>query len=187
MNDSFYRNTVALIETIEECLEKRRLLPCLILLYTGIDVMASLERRTGEGTGAAFVRWVDRYMLDAHPLPCASAELYAARCGILHALSADSDLSRQGKARKVFYAWGTAKPEALVQAASILGCDDVVVLQIRDLIDSFRHGLADYVQELSADVQRQDAVAQHAGQWFVNMEPQFVEQFINSSEEARES
>ena len=31
--EAFDQNTYALIEAIEECLEKRRLMPCLVLLY----------------------------------------------------------------------------------------------------------------------------------------------------------
>jgi hypothetical protein len=187
MTDGFYQNTVSLIETIEECLEKHRLLPCLILLYTGIDVMASLERRPEEGTKAAFMRWVDGYLLKVRPLPCTSTEMYAARCGILHTFSADSDLSRRGKARELLYAWGVAQPETLAQAASALGRDNVVVVHIRDLLDAFRHGIADYVQELEADVRRQDTVAQRAGLWFVNMEFNLVQQFIELDEKGRDS
>src|SRR5437016_5607270 len=119
MNDAFYRNTISMIDSIEDCLEKRRFLPCLALLYTGLDVMASLESQPSEGTKAAFVRWVDKYFLKAQPLPCNATELYAARCGILHTFTAESDLSRQGKARMLIYAWGNAAVEDLAQTAAL--------------------------------------------------------------------
>jgi hypothetical protein len=41
---AFEENLIALLESIEDCLTKRRILPCLMLLYSGIDVVASLER-----------------------------------------------------------------------------------------------------------------------------------------------
>ena len=60
---------------------------------------SSLDRKEGEGTKAAFLRWCDSYLLASKALPCNSLELYGARCGVLHAGSPDSDLSRLGKAR----------------------------------------------------------------------------------------
>jgi hypothetical protein len=183
MPDGLYQNIISLIESIEECLEKRRFLPCLTLLYTGIDVIASLERRPEEKPKTAFIRWVDGYLLRARALPCTSTELYAARCGILHTFSADSDLSRRGKARKVFYAWGTAPVGDLAQAASILDRNDIVAVHIRDLIDGFRDGVAGYFQEIGADTRRQDAVAQHAGLWFVKMQPEPLRQLIKAHRE----
>jgi Domain of unknown function(DUF2779) len=37
------KNLKVLVESIEDCLAKRRLLPCLILLYSAVDIVASLE------------------------------------------------------------------------------------------------------------------------------------------------
>jgi len=93
-----------LFGAINSCEANKFVLPALMLIYSGIDILASLERRKGEGTKASFTRWVDEYLLKAVSLPCTSLELYAARCGILHTLTPESDLSRKGKAREVGYA-----------------------------------------------------------------------------------
>jgi len=178
MNDAFYKNTISMIDSIEDCLEKRRLLPCLVLLYTGLDVMASLERQQSEGTKAAFVRWVDKYFLKAQPLSCNATELYAARCGVLHTFTAESDLSRQRKARMLIYAWGDASVEDLAQTAVLLNRDDMVSVHVRDLIDAFQHGIAEYIQELNADFKRQRVVTQRAGLWFINMQPDVIRHFL---------
>jgi hypothetical protein len=99
--DVFYAHIVDLIESIEDCFAKQRKLPCLTLLYAGIDVIATIECGPGKGTGADFVRWVDQYMLNTRELQCSAMDLYGARCGTLHTFISDSNLSRKGKARKV--------------------------------------------------------------------------------------
>ena len=183
MNDAFYKNTVGLIESIEDCLRKRRVLPCLALLYTGLDVMASLDRQPHESQKAAFLRWVNRYVLRPQPLSCTAVELYAARCGILHAFTAESDLSLQGKARKLIYAWGSAAAEDLAKTTTLLKRDDLVSVHVRDLIDAFRHGIADYVQELESDGHRRDLAVSRAGLWFSNMQSDLIRQFLRHHEE----
>ncbi len=101
---TFERHMDTLFGAINSCEANKFVLPALMLIYSGIDILASLERRKGEGTKASFTRWVDEYLLKAVSLPCTSLELYAARCGILHTLTPESDLSRKGKAREVGYA-----------------------------------------------------------------------------------
>ena len=54
---AFEENLIALLKSIEECLAKGRILPCLMLLYAGIDVVASLE--AGRAGPRAFRRWVN--------------------------------------------------------------------------------------------------------------------------------
>src|SRR5664280_369361 len=105
---AYYKAALDLKDSIEDCLVKCRILPCLILLYSGIDVFASLEAQPGQSTKDAFLYWVEAYMLKGRSLSCSALDLYAARCGIIHAFSWSSDLSRSGKARKIMYAWGTA-------------------------------------------------------------------------------
>jgi hypothetical protein len=91
-------NVAALLEAIDLMVEQQRILTALILIYAGIDAIASLERRESDRTGrAGFLRWVDTFLLRDGRLPCTALELYGSRCGILHTFSADSDLSRSGK------------------------------------------------------------------------------------------
>ena len=166
---SFYDNTIALVEAIEDCLDKRRILPCLALLYTGIDVVASLERGQHEGTKASFTRWVEAYLLKARSLRCTALELYAARCGIIHSFTADSDLFQKGKVRQIHYAWGNAKAGDLQDVGRLIGRHQYVAVHVRDLIDAFRHGLAAYVEDVRRDPRRQHAVEKRAGLWFTNV------------------
>lgn len=178
---ALYQSTVSLLEAIEECLEKRRIVPCLALLYVGIDVIASLEAPGGEATRHSFIRWVDSYLFKARHLPCTALELYAARCGILHTFTSRSKLSKAGKVREIVYAWGNSKAEDLQKAAELIGRPYVAV-QVRELVDGFRNGLATYLDEIDKDSARQSAVAQRAGAWFTNLQPGLLRAFLQSEQ-----
>ncbi len=181
---AFYQNTIELLESIDDLLQKRRVLPCLTLLYTGIDIIAALERDPNEGTKAAFLRWAGQYMNPEASLRCSALELYADRCGILHTFTSDSDLSRQGKVRKILYAWGTAQPEPLDRAVALLGSADAVGVKIESLITTFRNGLADYLQDVQADQTRYARFERQAGAWLVHMEPTILRRFVESEQTA---
>lgn len=180
---AFFQNMSQLLEAVEDCLGKRQLLPCLTLLYSGVDIVASLERRPSEGTRAAFVRWVEENLLKVQPLPCTALELYAARCGILHAFTAESDLSRQGVARPVIYAWGNAKASDLAETALRLNRRDVAV-QLEELIEGFRAGLARYCEEVAQDAERMRRVEAGTGLWFVHLNQELIGRFLDISQQS---
>jgi hypothetical protein len=166
-----YLNMFAVLEVIDDCLQKRRLMPGLVLLYSAVDAVASLERCPGEGTKVAFMRWVNAHMLKGFPLACTALELYAARCGIVHNYAAESDLSRKGRGRRIFYAWGTAKAEDLQKAADILHTTDCVSVHVEDMVSAFPKGLANYFDEINDDKARQERVSKRASLWLTDMQP----------------
>jgi hypothetical protein len=177
--ESLYQNLIALNKGIELCLANRLILPALMLIYTGIDIVGSLERTKGEGTKASFVRWVDCYMLKAKPLECTALELYAARCGVLHTASAESDLSRSGKVRIVCYAWGSASSKDLQSASTLLGREKDVSIHVSDLFEAFRLGLADYFNELHEDLDRQKVVHEQIIKVFHNSPNNVISDFLD--------
>ena len=88
-------------DAIDESIAAKRLLPALILCYAVMDITASLQRKAGEGTRAAFERWINKYVLPREDILCSGTDLYAARCGILHTLtSRKRTLIDQGSAKK---------------------------------------------------------------------------------------
>ncbi|MBM2811083.1 MAG: hypothetical protein HW416_1842 [Chloroflexi bacterium] len=176
--DSLSRNFAALLMAIEDCLEKRYILPALVLLYTGIDVIAFLERQPSEGVRSSFTRWTEDYLLRAKPLPCTADELYAARCGVLHTFTADSDLSRRSKLRRIYYAWGTAAAKDLQRTSHVLGRQATVAVHISDLVEALRLGLAQYLDLLDREPTRQRIVAAAAGAWFVSTPKELVAEFL---------
>ncbi|MGB6198942.1 MAG: hypothetical protein WA871_00800 [Candidatus Acidiferrales bacterium] len=180
MEDALRKNMIVMIETIEGCLKEGHPLPGLVLLYTCLDVLGSVEAQPFTATRASFVKWADEYFLKTHPLPCDATELYAARCGILHTFTAISKLSQGGKARKIQYAWGNAEVADLAQTATMLGHTDVVTVHVRDLVDALRDGIVEYFQQVDADPTRQSVVAQRAGLWFTDLRIDIVRKFLDS-------
>ena len=174
---SFYKNSYALLEGIEDCLKMERIMPCLALIYVGIDVMASTDKKSGEGTRDSFERWVGRYMIGGKQLPCSATDLYAARCGILHTFTAESDLSQKHKAKIITYAWGAAESEQLQRATTILN-ESYLCIHLRDLIDVFRSGIKDYLIEVEQDEQRRSGLEAKAGLWLAHLETTEVENFL---------
>jgi hypothetical protein len=166
---------------LRPAVEKKRILSALVLIYTGVDVMASLQRSGNEGVGEAFIRWVDNYLLKARTLPCTALELFAARCGVLHTFTADSDLFRKGEVRQVLYAWGTAKASDLAASISKLDRDDGVAIQVEDLFWAFREGLATYVDAVDQSPTLRDRFAQGTDLWFTDVSLATMEQFLNQS------
>jgi len=115
---AFYNHMLQLLVSIEDCRSRQHILPCLVLLYSGIDVMASLERAGPDVEKKDFQRSVTSYLLAGHSFDCTADDLYAARCGIVHTFSAESRLSRDRKAKPVVYAWGDGKVESLMKVST---------------------------------------------------------------------
>jgi hypothetical protein len=165
---AFARNLLELQTGIEACLEKKAHLPTLVLLYSAIDVAAWLSNDDPAAkVGKRFMCWVDHYLLKSKALPCSSADIYAARCGLVHTLTPDSDMSAQGKARRVCYAWGTRDADRL-QALTVLAgmADQYVCVQVEALYEAWQLGLALLVQEMERDPAREARVLARAAKFF---------------------
>src|ERR1700683_2927339 len=95
------------IQSIKLCLDNGLIGPTLILAYVGIDAFGALGRPKGKRRNPRedFVNWAQRYLI-VGDFPPTGLELYGARCALLHNLSGESELSRKGRIRPVFYAWG---------------------------------------------------------------------------------
>lgn len=181
MNPSFIAlqsNVIALFDAVDICAERKHPLATLMLVYSGMDVIASLEREPKEGVGACFARWTEKYLLSDSKLGCTGLELFAARCGILHSFSADSDLYRAGKARRVMYAWGTASKDDLSEAATRLRRNDCVSIHVTELLDAFRTAVGNYFTEVGESDHGVNTVLENAGMWLVNMDPGLVREFL---------
>jgi hypothetical protein len=184
--EKFHRHVFELIESIQDCLDKQRILPCLMLLYVGIDVMASLET-SGKATRKGFIKWVGTYLLKEAALECNAMDLYGARCGIVHTLTAHSDLSRLGKARVVAYAWGNADAQMLRSATKLMKRNDVVHVHVTELVVAFRNGIAAYLDEVGSDSARQQAFETVVGGWYTHLGAEPLSQLLAMHNQARDS
>jgi hypothetical protein len=123
----------------------------LILIFAGIDAMASLEKNSGKNNdvGERFANWVNEYMQFSE-WPGAGLELYGARCGILHTYGPISNLFEKGKVRLIGYTTGGGRD--VMQSA------ELVLVSVEGLAFQFFSGIARYLEALvSAPTKRAKA------------------------------
>jgi hypothetical protein len=180
--DSFVDNFASLDFAIKTCIESRLTLPSLVLIYSAMDIVASLERQPGDGIGHTFKAWVDRYALKARPLSVTSTDLYSARCAVLHTLTADSDLTRAGKARKICYAWGSGDPIELQEAIRRAAGVDAAVLHIEDLRWALLDGLHLWYTDIHSDSARFKVVEAAAATWFINVPKDHIKRYLEKTD-----
>lgn len=162
---AFYQNVTSIIEAIEDCYAKRRHVACLILLYSGIDSIAALE--AGSATPETFKTWVASYLLKAGTFACTPTDLYAARCGILHTFSADSNLSKAGRARIVAYAFEKADIADIEKAYKPQNC---VAVHLGELVDAFRVALGNYMEQVLNEPNRLQKVEESCKNWMLRID-----------------
>jgi len=167
--ETFERNVQELLTAIKICLESGLRLPALLVLYAGIDIMAWLDRPSGQADVQRrdFITWVEKYLLTDSGLLCNALDLFAARCGLLHSYTSRSRLSRRGNARQIFYSWGLAKPEDLQRRIDTVGTIPAVVLQLEELLNAFRRGIERFKDALLRNTRHAALVYRRAGEWYV--------------------
>jgi len=155
-----------LVESINELLNGILLvhgedlsIPALILLYVGIDFVASLDRRDPykDVTRADFMAWVDRYLLPKSDFKCSSIDLYSARCGWVHTYTSKSRFVKTGEAKEIFYVFGLYDKEDQLQKA-IKDPSVTVAVHFTKLFNAFRDGLDVWEREFLADPDHRDRV-----------------------------
>ncbi len=142
------------IKAICLCRDHNLITPALILCYTTMDQMAYLGMPPGQfDVNEKFFRqWCDAYMLTGEVvIPCSSADLWGARCGLVHAHSAESRRYREGKVNRIFYAWGD---KTVDEARSLLSQLDLpeLIIHIDDLISCTTEAISRFL----AEAQRND-------------------------------
>ena len=175
--DNILQHLAELQEAIGGCLARRQHFATLILIYAAIDIVASIESKSGSNK-PSFIRWADSYLIPAMPLACTALELYAARCGILHTMTAESDLSRSGQARAIYYGWGDANSDDLNSAIAASGNKDkIVVLNVEQLRDAFLVAIVNWADEVRRDSARLKQVNAQSAKWFTDIDPNLLLEF----------
>jgi hypothetical protein len=133
--------------------EAHREKSALILLYSGVDILGALDTDDGQATRESFIVWADKYMSPVTKLGCSALELYSARCGLLHALTPETRLTKEGKARRFAYiTYPVFFPEENVPGESTFG------VHVGTLWLAFRDGVRTFVAESSSELKRSERV-----------------------------
>lgn len=113
LSGEFVRNNEEMLVAARRCIELGQIIPALVLMYSQIDALAwaCAEHRGRSQVRANFLTWTETWLMP-HLRPLIPTlnpiDIYAARCGVLHTLTSDSDLSVAGHAKDLGYARGTA-------------------------------------------------------------------------------
>ena len=136
------------IDSVARLLADDHVTQALVLLYSAIDTLAWLGAPGPKATRTVFKDWIDKYLLLHTGLQCTAADLYSARCGLLHTSTAESDMTVDGSAREIWYWTGPNSRQYLESRAA--GRTDVVLVGVPDFVaaflgasDAFRADLAE--------------------------------------------
>jgi hypothetical protein len=138
-------------------------LQALVVMYSAIDTLAWSMRAEGDVTRQDFISWVEAYF-DLKTLGCEAADLYAARCGLVHSASAESNLSRKGDATPVYYATDPASAAHLHDWVDELGTNAKVV-GVTALLASLITASEKFSDALDADPSLNDLVSRRVRSW----------------------
>lgn len=144
-----------IVADVRFALKHGRTRAALILIYSGIDAIASLDRPDGAVFTSRddYVRWVDSYLKFENG-SLAGLEIYSARCAILHTYGSSSRLSEQGKARQVGYIAGGG-PD-IVESSDI---ENLVLISVEGLAFAFFRAIGRYLESMKSDLERRKLVA----------------------------
>ena len=98
-------------------------------------------------TGKYFIEWADKYIRFPCKEQITGIELYGARCGMLHQYGAESDYTRSGNHRKIYYK-GEPKPEVLYNPKL---SKEFVIVSLNSLVEVFIKGTEKFLPELYSD------------------------------------
>lgn len=184
--DDVRKHLTDLIAAIRLCLTNRLVLPALMLMYAGIDIAGWVAAENADGSvRERFTAWAAKYLVVRERMKATALDIYGARCGLLHTLTAKSDLSRKGDARYLMYAWGVGRAEVYDRLITTTGFDDrYVAVQVEDLVDAFEAGLSEFFSELNADQGKRSKAAERATSFFQAVCPQQAEEFTAWCEQA---
>lgn len=155
---------------IEITLSNNCLRAAVILIYAGMDAMAFLDMPSdkSEVTRDEFIRWADRYIRFPCKEQLSGADLYGARCAMLHAYGARSRLSRSGKCRIVVHVHiDKFVPEVRYNPS---GSADRVYVSILALKEAFFTGIDNFLVAVFSD-KNKAKIAEERLQTFVHTLP----------------
>lgn len=128
----------------------------LILILSSIDTMGLLDAAptVQKASGETFKAWTRKYILSNSTLLCSDAELWGARCGILHTYKTESDLSRGGVVREIKF-YGASHPAAVLAIHDIAATQNAMACDYRELFIAFLSGIQMFmpsiIQKAEAD------------------------------------
>lgn len=160
------------IDAIKQLVVANRYVQALVVLYSAIDTLAWVSLETGDVTRSAFCQWVDTYVFPEKLIGCTAQDLYAARCAIVHSGTTESKLSRDGKARELWYVTSSLSAERLQEYARSVG-SNAHVIPFTLLVAAFTDGAMNFSEALTQNVELESRCVERMKHWlrFVTLPP----------------
>lgn len=141
-----------IVPAIDLLIEKEYLAPCLTLIYSTIDNLAylTIEEARDEVNGNDFKKWCNRYIKFPGKEQINSDDLWGARCGVIHSLSSESRLSRQGSCNQIGYVFaleGKNFPMPVINGSE----EKLIIVDIRALWNALKSGMKFFLGEVFKD------------------------------------
>lgn len=160
-----------IFEAADLCRERALDVPMLVLVFTAMDTLAwALYGDKVSGVRERFTSLCDSYILSGGKFDCDALELYAARCSVLHTFGWESNLSKAGKARSVFYSFGTDDPKLAQAALELTNPGKFVALRPDDLLAKMKATVAKIAEEAAADEELAARLSLAAGKQYRTLE-----------------
>ena len=183
-----YENLMSLSQGVDACLSNHLVGPALILIYSAIDTAGWLDSNEQFATRTSFDNWINRYLLSGNSLSCTAADLFAARCGLLHTFTPNSKLSSNRQARRICYAWGNSRREDLQRTIDLANRgNEYVAVKVEELFAAWREGVAAFTEELDADAVRKAKVMAKARNFFSSLGTESVTELLAAVDQQHEN
>ncbi|MBU5673229.1 hypothetical protein [Paenibacillus brevis] len=134
---------------IRICQQSGALRGALVLILTGIDYMAGLNMPNGQekATRRDYIEWCDRYIRFNGDHLITGTEFYAARCGMVHSYTSESDFLARNGCRQIGY---MDKNETDVVYKPQIN-ENLVMLSIDGFIRAFFSGIDNFFISVFSD------------------------------------
>ena len=155
VNNVIYRQ---IKDPINLLIEQNHLSSAVKLIYSGIDTMAFLGMPSHqlEVSGEDFKKWVNGYLKFEGKEQLTGADVWGARCSMLHNHSVYSRLSRRGECRWIGYVNHMYPPVKFDPTVE----KNLVMVSVTALAKSFFSGMDRYLIDLFSNSQKQPIAEQ---------------------------
>lgn len=156
-------------------------IPMLVLVYASIDTLAwAVYGGSIKSVRQRFIKFCDEYLIPNSKLSCTSLELYSARCSVVHNLGWESDLSATGKARAVFYSFGTDDPTSAQKAYDQECPGKYVAVRADDLLEEVESCANELASRAETDPILRARLNEAAGKQYMSMESRASDEFFEN-------
>lgn len=146
-----YTKFFEIFESIDDSLKKGRVIPALMLIYSSLTSFSLLTDSEDLPRREIFENWIKKWMLSNYPLLCNESEMYVSKCKLLN--QPETPLLHPGKTeiRDILYTWGNRKMDPEESSIHSLQDGKVVFIKVEDLLESFRNGMIDCIEQLETN------------------------------------